>query len=60
MRARGVPDEAGRNRLHADLCREIGFSKFQFLLDPTLAVISVYGINLATQEPWGDPGGGAC
>lgn len=33
-----------------DLCLEIGFSKFQFLLDPTLAVISVYGINLATLQ----------
>lgn len=33
-----------------DLCREIGFSKFEFRLDPTLAVISVYGINLATLQ----------
>jgi SAM-dependent methyltransferase len=33
-----------------DLGREIGFSKFEFLLDPTLAVISVYGINLATLQ----------
>jgi SAM-dependent methyltransferase len=33
-----------------DLCRQIGFSKFEFLLDPTLAVISVYGINLATLQ----------
>lgn len=39
-----------------DLCREIGFSGFQFLPDPTLAIISMYGINLAAltriQQPW--------
>jgi SAM-dependent methyltransferase len=33
-----------------DLCREIGYSRFEFLLDPTLAVIAVYGINLGTAE----------
>lgn len=33
-----------------DLCKEIGFSKFEFLLDPTLAIISVYGLNLATLQ----------
>ena len=39
-----------------DLCMEIGFSKFEFLLDPTLAMIAVYGLNLNTAErnfrPW--------
>jgi SAM-dependent methyltransferase len=39
-----------------DLCREIGYSKFRCLLDPTRAIISMYGINLATAEhirrPW--------
>jgi SAM-dependent methyltransferase len=33
-----------------DLCREIGFSGFRSLLDPTLAIIGVYGINLATLQ----------
>lgn len=33
-----------------DLGMEIGFSKFEFLLDPTLAIISVYGLNLATLQ----------
>jgi SAM-dependent methyltransferase len=39
-----------------DLCRTIGFSSFQFLPDPTLAIISMYGINLAAltrvHQPW--------
>jgi SAM-dependent methyltransferase len=39
-----------------DLCIEIGYSKFEFLLDPTLAVIAAYGLNLQTTErnfrPW--------
>jgi hypothetical protein len=39
-----------------DVCREIGFSGFQFLPDPTLAIISMYGINLAAltrvHQPW--------
>jgi SAM-dependent methyltransferase len=39
-----------------DLCRAIGFSDFQFLPDPTLAIISMYGINLAAMtrihQPW--------
>jgi len=38
------------------LCREIGFSRFEFMADPTLAVIAVYGINLSTMKqidrPW--------
>jgi SAM-dependent methyltransferase len=39
-----------------DLCLEIGFSRFEFLLDPNLAVIAVYGLDLNTGErqrrPW--------
>lgn len=39
-----------------DLCMQIGFSKFEFLIDPTLAVIAAYGLNLQTAErnfrPW--------
>jgi SAM-dependent methyltransferase len=39
-----------------DLCAEIGFAKFEFLLDPTLAIISVYGVNLSnlrrSTRPW--------
>ena len=39
-----------------DLCRAIGFSGFEFLPDPTLAIISMYGINLASlsrvSQPW--------
>jgi len=39
-----------------ELCKEIGFSKFEFLIDPTLAVIAAYGLNLITTErnrrPW--------
>ena len=31
-----------------DLCREIGYTKFRFLPDPTLAIIGVYGVSLAT------------
>lgn len=38
------------------ICREIGFSGFEFLPDPTLAVIAVYGLNLSTMNqldrPW--------
>lgn len=33
-----------------DLCREIGFSRFRFLPDPTLAIIGVYGVNLAQPQ----------
>jgi len=33
-----------------DLCAGIGFSKFRFLPDPTLVVIGVYGLNLATMQ----------
>jgi hypothetical protein len=39
-----------------DLCREIGFSSFRCVLDPTRAVMIMYGINIATEEhlrpPW--------
>jgi hypothetical protein len=39
-----------------ELARELGFSRFEFLPDPTLAVIAVYGINLSTMKqidrPW--------
>jgi SAM-dependent methyltransferase len=39
-----------------DVCREIGFSQFRFLPDPTLTIISMYGINLAAltrvEQPW--------
>jgi SAM-dependent methyltransferase len=39
-----------------DLCRQVGFSRFEFLPDPTLAVIAMYGINLSTlkqiDRPW--------
>jgi SAM-dependent methyltransferase len=39
-----------------DLCREIGYSGFRCLLDPTRAVMTMYGINIATEEhlrpPW--------
>jgi uncharacterized protein YjeT (DUF2065 family) len=39
-----------------DLCASIGFSRFEFLVDPTLAILVMYGINLAqvTREhvPW--------
>lgn len=39
-----------------DLCRQIGYSRFEFLPDPTLAVIAMYGINLAAlkriEQPW--------
>ena len=39
-----------------DLSMNIGFSKFEFLIDPTLAVIAAYGLNLNTTErnfrPW--------
>jgi hypothetical protein len=39
-----------------DLCRSIGYSGFEFLPDPTLAIIGLYGINLAamtrTAPPW--------
>jgi SAM-dependent methyltransferase len=39
-----------------DLCREIGYSRFEFLPDPTLAIIAIYGINLAglnrVEQPW--------
>jgi SAM-dependent methyltransferase len=39
-----------------DLCRQIGYSRFEFLPDPTLAIIAMYGINLAaltrTDQPW--------
>jgi SAM-dependent methyltransferase len=38
------------------LCREIGFSGFKFLPDPTLAVMAIYGLNLSTTAqidwPW--------
>jgi SAM-dependent methyltransferase len=33
------------------LGREIGFSGFEFFPDPTLAVIALYGLNLATMQP---------
>ena len=33
-----------------NICLDIGFSKFEFLLDPTLAIIAVYGMNLQTAE----------
>jgi hypothetical protein len=33
------------------LGREIGFSSFEFFPDPTLAVIALYGLNLATMQP---------
>jgi hypothetical protein len=39
-----------------DVSRAIGFSGFEFLPDPTLAIISMYGINLASlsrvPQPW--------
>ncbi len=31
-----------------DLCREIGFSAFEFLLDPTLTLVHTHGVNLAS------------
>ena len=34
-----------------DLCAEIGFSSFKFHLDPTQAVIAVYGINMVALQP---------
>jgi len=36
-----------------DLCASIGFSRFEFFVDPTLAILVMYGINLAqvTREP---------
>jgi SAM-dependent methyltransferase len=34
-----------------DLCAEIGYSSFNVHLDPTQAVIAVYGINLAAMQP---------
>jgi len=33
-----------------DLCAQIGYSQFEFLLDPTQAVIAVYGINMAALQ----------
>ena len=39
-----------------DLCQQIGYSRFEFLPDPTLAIIPIYGINLAglkrIEQPW--------
>ncbi|MEO8186918.1 MAG: methyltransferase domain-containing protein [Burkholderiaceae bacterium] len=39
-----------------DLCKQIGYSNFRFLLDPTQAIIAAYGINMAALErvnrPW--------
>ena len=39
-----------------DLCRSIGYSGFEFLPDPTLSIIGLYGINLAamtrSEPPW--------
>ena len=32
------------------LCLEIGFSRVEVLPDPTLAILAVYGLNLATME----------
>jgi SAM-dependent methyltransferase len=38
------------------LAREIGYSRFDFLPDPTLAVLALYGVNLAAltrhEAPW--------
>ncbi|MGH6611609.1 MAG: class I SAM-dependent methyltransferase, partial [Burkholderiaceae bacterium] len=33
-----------------DVCAEIGYSDFKFHLDPTQAVIAVYGINMAAMQ----------
>jgi SAM-dependent methyltransferase len=39
-----------------DLCMQIGYTGFEFLIDPTLAMIAVYGLNLNTtgrnHRPW--------
>ena len=39
-----------------DLCQQIGYSRFEFFPDPTLAIIAIYGINLAgltrIEQPW--------
>jgi hypothetical protein len=39
-----------------DLSRSIGYSRFEFLPDPTLSIIGLYGINLAAltriEQPW--------
>lgn len=39
-----------------DVCLSIGFSKFEYLVDPTEALLAMYGINLARLErddlPW--------
>lgn len=33
-----------------DLCSDIGFSEFRFLPDPTLVIIGMYGLNLASVQ----------
>jgi SAM-dependent methyltransferase len=50
----GVTEKDMPPRHIRQLGREIGFSQFEFLPDPTLAIIATHGINLSTMQrmPW--------
>jgi SAM-dependent methyltransferase len=47
MELYGVTEKDMPPRHIRDLCREIGFSRFEFIPDPGLAVRAIYGIDLS-------------